>query len=341
MDESERVIPALVEGKQLTTAIKTIFDRKWEESYETQLAAAIKLKDEEINKICHDNYEEFLGSVDNLLTIRNDIKELKKNIASLNMSVQSSGEELVAITRELVRHRFIRRNINQTLATMNNCQYVISLAVKANEQITTGKYFSALKTIEQLQNTHLPRLEGYQLGDYLKLHIPSLMNKIKAEAKSQFESWLEGIETKSIEVGTAALNKMNKRLMLEDKETDQRFEEHFRDLSGDRISRWREFRKFSPPIAKGAPNSGKSLEQAMMDASRKSAQGSRDEPRGPAKIDNIWDEEGLLDSVEGGINFAPVYQALHIYEQIQLGSVFMAMYKLGREQQCVKACELV
>ena len=50
------------------------------------------------------------------------------------------------------------------------------------------------------------------------------------------------------------------------------------------------------------------------------------------------DDEGLLDAVS--INFAPVYQCLHIYTQLALPQRFTSLYKRKRRAQLIQAMEL-
>ena len=68
---------------------------------------------------------------------------------------------------QLVRHgedlkmaRVVQRNIIATIEALSVCTPVLELFCKLEEQMDSKQYYSALKTLEQLEHTHLPRISG-------------------------------------------------------------------------------------------------------------------------------------------------------------------------------------
>ena len=64
-----------------------------------------------------------------------------------------------AIYRFFLHHG--QKNIIDTIETLNLCIPVLQHYCKLNEQMEQRQYYSALKTLEQLEHTFLPRVRGY------------------------------------------------------------------------------------------------------------------------------------------------------------------------------------
>jgi len=149
-DGDESIVARLVEQKSYGAAIKAVTDRGWQDSYEEALDAEVAKKDAQIQNACEDSYEQFLGGVDSLIDVKRSTAELKKQIQELDNKVQESGSDLVKKTEALISAR--QRALNMTTASehLRSCQRLVALASKAQKQIEKRKYFSALKTCDDL-----------------------------------------------------------------------------------------------------------------------------------------------------------------------------------------------
>lgn len=61
---------------------------------------------------------------------------------------------------ELKMARIVQRNIIATIEALSLCTPVLELFCKLLEQMDSKQYYSALKTLEQLEHTHLPQISG-------------------------------------------------------------------------------------------------------------------------------------------------------------------------------------
>ena len=66
------------------------------------MQALIDSKDAEIEKICSDNYQDFISSVSTLFTVKAYTAKMKESIASLDESVAKIGGGLVEKNLELL-----------------------------------------------------------------------------------------------------------------------------------------------------------------------------------------------------------------------------------------------
>ena len=69
--------------------------------------------------------------------------------------------QLMHNAEELHHARQVQKNIIDTIETLNLCIPVLQHYCKLNEQMEQRQYYSALKTLEQLEHTFLPRVRGY------------------------------------------------------------------------------------------------------------------------------------------------------------------------------------
>ena len=137
----------------------------------------------------------------------------QRKITEANTIIQDTGLELMNSAEELYHARQVQKNIVATLETLNKCIpgrdddttierererereffIVISFAVpavlleyhKLNEQMMEKQYYSALKTLEQLEHTLLPPVKGYIFSDLLSQQIPQLRQSIQDSSKAE------------------------------------------------------------------------------------------------------------------------------------------------------------
>jgi hypothetical protein len=190
LNQDYALLSSLAETKQWGAAIKSVFDRNWQNIYDPYLAAHIDKKNAKIKSLCQDNYEEFIGSVETLQSIRSDVQDLKASIVAFHRRVSDKGEDVLEKMRELMEHRSTRRNINHTIDLVKGCMYIINLAGKAMDQIESRKYFSALKTLDQLQRLYLPRYANYDFAAYVAARIPLMTLRVKDSVRGEFYEWL-------------------------------------------------------------------------------------------------------------------------------------------------------
>ncbi|KAH8018903.1 hypothetical protein HPB51_013969 [Rhipicephalus microplus] len=68
------------------------------------------------------------------------------------------------------------------------------------------RYYPALKTIEQLEHTYLPRVSQHRFAQSMAVCIPKLRDRIKEASLSELKDFLENIRKHSGRIGEVALN---------------------------------------------------------------------------------------------------------------------------------------
>ncbi|XXQ38833.1 Exocyst complex component [Plasmodiophora brassicae] len=312
-------LAGLLEGDQASTqlgaAIKAVFDRGMQATYEQALNKHVRIQNTQIKNICNQHYEEFIESIDSLVTLKSDIRELRDDIVRLNDGVQASGDELLSTAEELGDLRRMQINIGNARVIINRCVATLGLLSKAQSQISEGKLFPALKTIAQLQKESLrPLQSGTARNSSLVAAVdrdilPGIIGNIKDKVRNDFEKWLTAADEKASKIGAWAIVNMEKVVRNEmDKDTKRRHQ---------RLK----------ALCNSAADADGDLDVSHLSSAVCDA----------VDLGVHAGEEDLFERIQ--FDFAPVYQALHIYETLNEPDIFAAFYFERRAAQVTKCVE--
>ncbi|CAG8597920.1 13973_t:CDS:10 [Funneliformis caledonium] len=272
--------------EQLGPIIKTIYDTGRQEAFLEQLAIFVRRKDSEIERMCNSNYQEFIQSVDQLLKVRQGTVNLKNKIIDLNYDVQNSGKKVASKKKELIQTRRIQKNIDDAVDTLQSCLHVLDMANRVNYLVEERKYYSALRTLEELQTIHLRKVIQYDFAKHMQESIPVMQNNVKDAVTKEMKEWLFKVRQVSRQVGRIAMEQMKLRQ-----------------------ERWK-LKVDQNPDLRSVPVSSP-IEMVM----------------------NEENEFNIVSNDQVHIDFKPLYQCLHIYEELGKRSEFKTNYEEDRRAQ--------
>lgn len=131
--------------EQLGPIIKQIHSNRQQEAFLRNVQGLIEGKDAEIEKICGDNYQDFISSVSTLFTVKSYTDKMKENISSLDNSVSQLGRGLVDKKRNLLQTKKTAANLDEAIDTLHACLRVLDVVNRVGEMVKQGKYWSALR----------------------------------------------------------------------------------------------------------------------------------------------------------------------------------------------------
>jgi hypothetical protein len=76
---------------------------------------------------------------------------------------------------------------------------------KLNKQMSEKRFHPALKTLEQLEHTFLPRIANYRFSKQMRESIPHLREAIKEASMVELKDFLENIRKYSPKIGEIAM----------------------------------------------------------------------------------------------------------------------------------------
>eukprot|EP00117_Sycon_ciliatum_P046873 scpid40633/ scgid33527/ Exocyst complex component 6B; Exocyst complex component Sec15B; SEC15-like protein 2 len=200
---------------QLGATLRAVYDESKQGAFLQHLEARIRQHDKDIERMCNHHYQGFIESVNELLKVGSDARKLKVKILSANDDFQEAGSKLVKNGDELIALRIIQRNIAAAMESLTFCRPVLELYAKLREQMKERRYYPALKTLEQLEHTYLPRVSRYTINQMMKARIPKLRDSIKEASMTDLRHFLEEVRSKSESIGKLAMQQTHYRANLE------------------------------------------------------------------------------------------------------------------------------
>ncbi|XP_055954045.1 exocyst complex component 6B-like isoform X2 [Argiope bruennichi] len=185
--------------------VRAIYEGDEYEKFMERLDARIKNHDRDIERMCNFHYQGFIDSIRELLQVRTKAQKLKNEVELTNEDLQQSAKKVIQKAEELVKHRRIQYNISCAINNLNLCQPVLEMYFKLLRQMKEKKYYPALKSLEQLEHTYLPRISRYRFAQTMKSTIPVHREKIKEASKSDLNDFLENVRRISPMIGEKAM----------------------------------------------------------------------------------------------------------------------------------------
>lgn len=186
--------------------LRAIYDGDEHEKFLEKLDARISDHDREIEKMCNFHYQGFIDCIRELLQVRSKAQKLKNEVTRTDQELHDTAKRVLQRADELVKYGHIQSNIAWTIRSLGVCLPVLDVYAKLMEQMKERRYYPALKTIEQLEHTFLPRVAQHRFAQSMAMCIPRLRERIKEASLSELKDFLENIRKHSGHIGEVALN---------------------------------------------------------------------------------------------------------------------------------------
>ncbi|KAL8898484.1 MAG: hypothetical protein Q9207_006678 [Kuettlingeria erythrocarpa] len=158
----------------------------------------------EIESICSINHEGFISSVNQLQEVRDGSVASMTDVLGLNTSVQASTETLAQQKQTLVESRGVRQNINEANQALYDCLEVLRLANQVHDLLGKKSHYSALRSLEELQNVHLLEITQYQIADLIQKSVPAIKKLVADAVMADLNTWLFRVRETSQFLGEVA-----------------------------------------------------------------------------------------------------------------------------------------
>ncbi|KAG7492692.1 hypothetical protein MATL_G00017300 [Megalops atlanticus] len=264
-----------------------------------KLDARIRNHDREIEKMCNFHHQGFVDAITELLKVRADAEKLMGQVTDTNRRLQDAGKEVTAQTEEVIRCRIQQRNMATTVEKLQLCIPVLEMYSKLKEQLDSKRYYAALKTMEQLENTYIPRVSQYRFCQIMAETLPKLREEIKEISMSDLKDFLESIRKHSDKIGETAMKQAQQH------------------------------RTFNSALQRQAGTGYTKPVYTLNGRTPTHYNGMASEEGGEEEDDT--DEEVL--TAQDLVDFSPVYRCLHIYTVLGDRETFENYYRKQRKKQ--------
>lgn len=165
----------------------------------------VKQYDIEIEKLCSKNYQDFVVTFNELLSVREDTSELRGQLIDNNDKIQNLGKSLITKVDQLVVETRKQNNILLSIETLNKYMPVFNIYRQLKTQMKEKKnYYQALKLLEDLEVNYLPMVKNYRFSKSIYQSIPVFKEEIKAETITDLKNFLETLRVEAEKCGKIA-----------------------------------------------------------------------------------------------------------------------------------------
>ncbi|TKA78593.1 hypothetical protein B0A55_03879 [Friedmanniomyces simplex] len=161
-------------------------------------------REAEIERICNTNHQEFIGSVQQLQSVRQGTATLTAEIMALSRSIEASTEKLAEQKKALVDSRGVRQNIDDATQALKDCLEVLRLANQVHDLLGKKNHYAALRALDELQNVHLREVTRYKIAEMIERSVPATQGLIAEAVMTDLNTWLYRIRETSQFLGEVA-----------------------------------------------------------------------------------------------------------------------------------------
>ncbi|XP_054168888.1 exocyst complex component 6-like isoform X2 [Oppia nitens] len=189
----------------LATVLRAIYDGDEHQKFMEKLDARIRNHDKDIERMCNCHYQGFVDCIHELLQVRPQVRHLNEEIVAINNELQKSSDSVIRKADELIKYRRVVANTSIAIDHLQQCLPVLDMYTKLESQMDERKYYPALKTLEQLETTYLPRVAKYRFAQTMCEKIPQIREQIKTVSMTDLKDFLENIRKMSIKIGELSM----------------------------------------------------------------------------------------------------------------------------------------
>uniref|UniRef100_A0A8C9SAE1 Exocyst complex component n=1 Tax=Scleropages formosus TaxID=113540 RepID=A0A8C9SAE1_SCLFO len=271
---------------------RSVYDGQEHGLFMDKLEGRIRNHDREIEKMCNHHFQGFVDSITELLKVRGEAQKLK---------VCTMGHDCSRWCR------LQQCNIAATIDKLSHClPGTLWEGAGHQHECLNPRYYPALRTLEQLEHTCLPRASHYRFCTIMAENILVLRTQIRDIAMSDLKDFLESIRKHSDKIGETAMKQAQLQRTLDSALSHQQ-----------RTGLSRRPRK----------EAGQSTEVNGQGGSPVSEQDS-----GILDVEDEEEEEEL-PGAQDLVDFSPVYRCLHIYTVLGARDTFESYYRKQRRKQ--------
>uniref|UniRef100_A0AAQ4RNX4 Exocyst complex component n=1 Tax=Gasterosteus aculeatus aculeatus TaxID=481459 RepID=A0AAQ4RNX4_GASAC len=302
--EHERILREIesTDTNCIGPTLRSVYDGQEHGLFMEKLDVRIRNHDREIEKMCNHHFQGFVDSITELLKVRGEAQKLKSQVTETNGRLQDDGKELMGSMEELQKCRVQQRNIASTIDKLSHCLPVLEMYSRLQEQMRAKRYYPALRTLELLEHTCLPRAGQYRFCSIMAENIPMLRTQIRDTAMTQLRDFLESIRKHSDKIGETAIRQAQMQRSLD-----------------------------TQPRAPIGRRSRKEAAAAAADGGGQRGSPVSEQDSGILDVEDEEDDE--VPGAQDLVDFSPVYRCLHIYTVLGLRDVFENYYRKQRRKQ--------
>ncbi|KAF3326320.1 exocyst complex component SEC15A-like protein [Carex littledalei] len=196
---------AIANGEDVGPIVRHVFESGKPEALLHHLRNIVKNKESEIEELCKLHYGEFILAVDELKGVLVDADNLKSQLILENSRLQDASVSLFAKIIELTDLYSVRSNVAEAILALKVCVHVTSLCLSCSCDVSEGRFYPALKTLDIIQKDYLHSIPVKTLRRVISKQLPAIKLHIEKKICGEFNDWLVYIRTTAREIGQLSI----------------------------------------------------------------------------------------------------------------------------------------
>ncbi|KAJ1687079.1 hypothetical protein LUZ63_018469 [Rhynchospora breviuscula] len=196
---------ALANGEDVGPIVRHVFESGKPEVLLHHLRNIVKNKETEIEELCKLHYEEFILAVDELKGVLVDADHLKSQLVSENSKLEDANVGLLSRVEEMIELRAVNTNVAGAILALKVCVHVTSLCLSCNREISEGRFYPTLKTLELIEKDFLHSIPVKTLRRVISKQLPAIKLHIEKRVCEEFNDWLVHIRSTAREIGQLSI----------------------------------------------------------------------------------------------------------------------------------------
>ncbi|XP_043232074.1 exocyst complex component 6B-like [Amphibalanus amphitrite] len=187
------------------STFRTIYTKEEQEQFMQELDERTREHDKNIERMCNFHYQGFIDSIRELLQVRTEASKLKREVVGVNQELTDASRQLLRHGDALCKARRVQSNIHEGIEALKACLPVLETHARLKKQMAEKRFYPALKTLETLESTMLPKVSGHKFAQVIAASVPKARANIQAAAMSDLKDFLEVVRRESPRIGEVAI----------------------------------------------------------------------------------------------------------------------------------------
>jgi hypothetical protein len=172
------------------------------EYFET-LEMQLKQKNDDIEKICTDNWQEFLENFKKFIIHKRLLSSFSSKVDLFNEKIYKISLRNKYDTSEINNKKKAIENINKTLKHLGEVTDIFSLLNKSVDNLSNEKFMASIRTISQIKKKPLlgPQNSTSMIKHVVSEISPMIFLKIRTKSDGFMNEWINYTKAKQLEVG--------------------------------------------------------------------------------------------------------------------------------------------
>ena len=203
------VIYSVSHSEKYETVLKEVIESGKENELEEVLDEYVKKRENEIQTICNDQFQKFIGCTEQLGTVKEKMLKTQERLKKTSTQAKESSDLLYSKVKLLSNNRVSTVNIMKTLTYVDKLKTIFETVKAIEDDIRDGNISMAFIVYDRLRKLPLFEENEYKIVQLINMRLETIKVSLKQKAAKLFERWCEAISNGMDKIGKDILEHNN------------------------------------------------------------------------------------------------------------------------------------